>query len=203
MKILVTTSLKETFGKEEEILFAGDWVKSSLNFEKDFKKRKYKFFESIWKNEKDIKALLPYLSGLRNRLVNKLSSDLNIIHNTDYPLRFWQIIINPWLHYYLEAIYTKFETINRILNKRENMNFIYLNNLRYLEAPFDVRDFADYIRSSDIYNQFIFQKIINYFTEVKENTYLKLIYSSERISIRENFDFSIKYEKKKLCAQIY
>ena len=36
MKILVTTNLKETYGKEEEILFAGDWVKSSLSFEKDW-----------------------------------------------------------------------------------------------------------------------------------------------------------------------
>ena len=43
MKILVTTNLKETYGKEEEILFAGDWMKSSLDFEKDFQKRKYKF----------------------------------------------------------------------------------------------------------------------------------------------------------------
>ena len=35
MKILITSSLKETYGKEEEeILFAGDRVKSSLNFEK-------------------------------------------------------------------------------------------------------------------------------------------------------------------------
>ena len=53
MKILVATSLKETYGKEEEILFAGDWVKSSLNFEKDFENRKYSFFGSIWENADD------------------------------------------------------------------------------------------------------------------------------------------------------
>lgn len=195
MKILVTTSLKETYGKEEEILFAGDWVKSSLDFEKDFKKRKYQFFDSIWKDEKDIRKFLPYLSELRQRIVNKLSVDLNAIHNTDYPLRFWQIIINPWLHYYLEGIYTRFETINRILNKRENINFVYLNNLKYFDTPFDVRDFADYINSSDIYNQFIFQKIISYFTNIKENKYLKLIYSNEKISKKENLNFLNLYEK--------
>ena len=121
MKILVTTNLKETYGKEEEILFAGDWVKSSLSFEKDFKKRKYKFFESIWKDKKDIKKFIPYLTELENKLVNRLSSDLNVLHNIDYPLRSWKIIINPWLHFYLEGMYTRFETINTILNKREHL----------------------------------------------------------------------------------
>ena len=203
MKILVTTNLKETYGKEEEILFAGDWVKSSLNFEKDFKKRKYKFFESIWKDEKDIKKFIPYLTELGDKLVNRLSSDLNVIHNIDYPLRSWKIIINPWLHYYLEGMYTRFETINTILNKRENLNFVYLNNLKYLDTPFDVRDFTDYIRSSDIYNQFIFQKIISYFTDIKKNKYLKLIYSNEKISKKENLNFLKIYKNQKYEKQSY
>ena len=104
MKILVTTGLKETHGKEEEILFAGDWIKSNLDFEKNFEKRKYEIFESVWKNKKNLIDFFPYLNKLRDRLINKLSSDLNNIHNIEYPLKFWKILINPWLHIYLEAM---------------------------------------------------------------------------------------------------
>ena len=146
MKTLITTNLQETHGKEEEILFAGDWIKSSLNFEKDFKKRKYEFFETIWKNDKEINSFIPYLTDLRSKLLSKLSKDLNVIHNINYSPRSWEIMINPWLHYYLEGMYTRFETISRILKKKENLNFIYLNNLKFFETPFDVRDFIDYIR---------------------------------------------------------
>jgi len=203
VKILVTTNLKETYGKEEEILFAGDWMKSSLDFEKDFQKRKYKFFESIWKDETEIRNFIPYLTDLRSRLLNKLAIDLNAIHNTNYSLRSWEIMINPWLHYYLEGMYTRFETINKILNKKENLNFIYLNNLKFLETPFDVRDFTDYIRSSDIYNQFIFQKIIDFFKNIKKNEYLKLIYSNEKISKKENLNFLKIYKNQKYEKQSY
>ena len=52
MKLLVTSSLKETHGKEEKILFAGDWVKSSLSFEQDFKYRNYEFFKYAFGDEK-------------------------------------------------------------------------------------------------------------------------------------------------------
>jgi len=197
VKTLITTNLQETHGKEEEILFAGDWIKSSLNFEKDFKKRKYEFFETIWKNDKEINSFIPYLTDLRSKLLSKLSKDLNVIHNINYSPRSWEIMINPWLHYYLEGMYTRFETISRILKKKENLNFIYLNNLKFFETPFDVRDFIDYIRSSDIYNQFIFQKIIDFFLNVKKNKHLKLIYSDKKINIEENLNFLKIYKNKK------
>ncbi len=201
MKILVTTSLEETHGKAEEILFAGDWVKSSLNFEKDFSNRKFSFFDSIWKNEEDIKKFHYYLSELRDGLVEKLSFNLNKIHKTNYPNRFWKILINPWLHYYLEGTYTRFETINRILDKKEYFNFIYLNNLKSLDAPFDVRDYSDYNRDSDIYNQFIFQKIISYFNDIKKNKFLKLIYSNKEIARKENLNYLNQNEKQNLLRK--
>ncbi len=203
MKTLITTNLKETHGKEEEILFAGDWIKSSLSFEKDFKERKYKFFETIWKDDAEINSFIPYLTDLRSKLLNKLSKDLNVIHNMNYSTRSWEIMINPWLHYYLEGMYTRFETINRILKKEENLNFIYLNNLKFFETPFDVRDFTGYIRSSDTYNQFIFQKIINFFLNIKKNKNLKLTYSDKKIKIEKNINFLKIHKNKKKEAQSY
>ena len=93
MKILVTTNLKETLGRDEEILFAGDWVKYSLNFDSDFKNRKYNFFDSIWENQNKLTEFHPYLTELRNKLIKQLSSNLNTIHNTIYSEKFWRIII--------------------------------------------------------------------------------------------------------------
>ena len=157
MKLLVTSSLKETHGKEEEeILFAGDWVKSSLSFEQDFKYRNYEFFKYAFGDEKNLKEAFVTLTELRSRLLEELSFNLNTIHKTDYSSKYWKIVIQPWLHYYLEETYIRFETIKRILNKRENLNFIYLNDLKNFETSFDVRDFTINIRSSENYNQFIF-----------------------------------------------
>tara|TARA_Y100000590_G_scaffold391570_1_gene468319 strand:+ start:1930 stop:3717 length:1788 start_codon:yes stop_codon:yes gene_type:complete len=189
VKTLVVTSLGETFGKNEEIVFAGDWIKSNLNFEKDFEHRKYEFFDYRWSDEENLKNTFSYLYKLRSKLLEELSSNLNFIHKTNYPLKFWKIIINPWLHYYLEETYVRFEIIKKILNKKENLNFIYYNELKNFETPFDVRDFLGNIRRSDIYNQFIFQKIIKYFSEIKKNNHLKLIYEDKKI----NKDKSTKF----------
>ena len=75
MKILVTTGLKETYGNNEEILFAGDWIKSDLNIEGHLKKRKYNFFDSVWKDTEDIKAFLPYITELRNKLFTNIKEN--------------------------------------------------------------------------------------------------------------------------------
>ena len=195
MKLLVTTNLEETYGSEEEILFAGDWVKADLDFEQNFKGRKFKIFDSIWENNKNLKEFRSYLISLHSKLINKLSSDLNSIHKTNYSLRLWKILIDPWLIIYLEAMYTRWETINKILKKKENLNYIYLNELKNFDAPFDVNDFIYYLSASDIYNQFLFQKIINFFIKNKKNEYLKLIYSNKQIKIKENLNFAIKVKK--------
>ena len=201
MKLLVTSSLKETHGKEEEILFAGDWVKSSLSFEQDFKYRNYEFFKYAFGDEKNLKEAFVTLTELRSRLLEELSFNLNTIHKTDYSSKYWKIVIQPWLHYYLEETYIRFETIKRILNKRENLNFIYLNDLKNFETSFDVRDFTINIRSSENYNQFIFQKIIKYFSDIKKNKYLNLIYLNKKISGEKNPYFlygnhKVNYAKK-------
>ena len=195
MKLLVTTGVKEAQGENEEILFAGDWIKSNINFDQNFKKRKFKIFESIWADQQNLENFRIYLVELRKRLINELSINLNNIHSTKYSLDFWKILIDPWLTYYLEAIYTRWETINKIINTEENLHFIYLDNIESFEAPFDVKHFGFYITSSQIYNQFVFQNIINFF-EKKKIKNLKIINKSNKINTNENL-FFITEEKKK------
>jgi len=195
MKLLVTSSLKETHGKEEKILFAGDWVKSSLSFEQDFKYRNYEFFKYAFGDEKNLKEAFVTLTELRSRLLEELSFNLNTIHKTDYSSKYWKIVIHPWLHYYLEVTYIRFETIKRILNKKENLNFIYLNDLKNFETPIDVRDFVTNARHSDSYNQFIFQKIIKYFSDIKKDKYLNLIYLNQKISREKNSNLLYRNNK--------
>lgn len=187
MKILAATNLEAIRRKEGEILFAGDWVKGSLNFERNLENRKYKIFQSIWEDEKKLKNFRTSLLELRARLINKLASDLNLIHKTNFSLRFWKILIDPWLLYYLEGMYTRWETINKIIKTEKNLNFIYFNNLDCFDAPFDVKEYGFYIRSSDVYNQLIFQRIIDFFVKNKQNENFYLTHSNEKIIEELNF----------------
>jgi len=169
MNLLVVTSLTKTFGNNEKIIFAGNWIQSKINFKKDLKKRNYKFFKNTNHHDQKYKE---YILDLRERLINDLVSQLNKIHKLNYAHKIWKILLEPWLTMYLENNYHRWNLILKIIKKNKKLKFIYLKNLENFETNFDSKEFKMLIGRSDIYNQYIFQKILKYM----KKTYKKKIY---------------------------
>lgn len=186
MNLLVTTDLKETFGTKEKIIFAGDWIKSNVNFQEKLNNRKYIFYNNnhskIIKNNK-------YLHGLKQRLFLDLVPQLNKIHNLKYSLKFWGILLDPWLTMYLEANYFRWALVNKIL-KKKSIKFIYLNSIKNAGTIFDSWEFKALIGQSDVYNQYIFQKIL-LFLKNKKKYKINLV-SSNKLIIENNKSLLIR-----------
>lgn len=97
--LLVTTALKETWGKDEEILFLGEWCKTYKD-KKILEKRRYKTLPYNWDNREQFFLDVKYLDELYEKILPKLGAKLNEIHKTNHSVRFWRISIGIWLGFF-------------------------------------------------------------------------------------------------------
>lgn len=95
------------------------------------------------------------------KLFKKLSLSLNIIHNKKNNLKYWRIIIFPWICYYVYVLYDRWKIISILKKKDPKFNFYeYSYNEDYLK----IRDTEDWFKKSqnDIFNNNLFLDIIKF-----------------------------------------
>ncbi len=172
----------------ENIFFLGDWIKENYDFEKKLKDTDYKIFDSKIFNKKNIFEIDQNYKNFKLLVFEDLVKNLNVYHGSNYSKRYWQIIIEPWYTHFFEAILYRWKIVEKLLDS--NINFkskflFFINN----PIHFDYDHFIEDVESDNYYNQFLFQKIIN-FLDKKEN--IKIVYGAKY----EFFTNKKKIEKK-------
>jgi putative transferase (TIGR04331 family) len=122
---------------------------------KNIKKENY-FCLSFEKEE--LNNHFSYLSKLYERLIEELSEQLNTINKINYPIKYWRILLGPWVQYFLQATFMRWSLIEKISeNGRYNCDLIDLNSAEII--PLDLVEFSDLI-VDEKWNSFIYSEII-------------------------------------------
>ena len=58
------------------------------------------------------------------KILKELSYELNKIHNKNFSLRAWRIIIGPWLNRFITVIFDRKKIIDDFLGKRKKKKFL-------------------------------------------------------------------------------
>ena len=58
-------------------------------------------------------------------LLCQVSEVLNKLNKTNYSIRFWRILIGPWLLLFTEILFDRYFMINDVLNKSKNLKVIF------------------------------------------------------------------------------
>jgi len=154
---LVTTAIEEFWDTNKSIVFLGDWC---LRYSrKEFwQTLNGKVVEGMWNNKQDFITAYDYLKGLYERLLSALSISMNEIHDEDHNLRYWRIIIGPWLFHYLSILYDRYLYIDKAISEYPRFDTIILSEKSFI-IPENTIDFVQLV-SEDAYNQQIFSKIL-------------------------------------------
>ena len=196
MKLLVTTALEETWGStEKEIVFLGKWC---LPYGKgiNLKDKEYKIIPFHWDDRNKLLDDYNYLHKLHSDLLTKLMEYLNIYHKSNYSLKFWQTLLDPWLLNYLSVQFDRWENLRILLQDGDESYYKIFFPQLSIKIPFDYNDFVDYSFSEE-FNEFIFNNIIKY----KYNNRIKFIENSKNLkenNIHSNLDFKSGEKKKSL-----
>ena len=162
---LVTTADERTWPVNEPILFLGEWCKRFSR-----KKKWLNNFNATlnyhWDDREKLRKDFNYLQELHEILLKDLSKQLNIFHNSNYSIRYWRILIGPWLGFFIQVIFDRWSTLNNALNDYDINKCYILDRKSFSFIPKDMQNFNN-LSINDDWNEFIFGKLLQSHTEAK------------------------------------
>lgn len=112
-RFLITTPDETTWNQEKPLLFLGEWCRLFSKREAlaklDIEQHPYH-----WADRQKFADDYPVLGKIYEEKLAALSDSLNSIHGISRDIRYWRIIIGPWLRFFIDAVYDRFETIRTV-----------------------------------------------------------------------------------------
>ena len=98
-----------------------------INNFQDLKKLRKK--KDHWDNKKNIEKDYIYIFSLYLNLSKQISTNLNKIHKKNFPYKYWEILIGPWLWSFLDNTYERYNSIKFFLKENRGKKF-YINDFQ-------------------------------------------------------------------------
>lgn len=160
--VLVTTGLIETLpeDKNEPVLFLGEWCKL-YKHKNIYQHYTHTTLPYHWDDRKKLYEDTFYIDKIYERYLTQLQQQLNTIHNVDFSVGYWRIIIGPWLRYFIEILYDRYLSIEA----SSKMDIDYTVIMECEEGcltPVDMTEFIS-LFVDDLWNHHIYSTIISFF----------------------------------------
>ena len=172
--LLITSKDQDKKDKNYKNIYVGNWCSSkninNLNIQYN------------WNSNKNFKKNYKYLKGLVRKFNKILAKKLNEIHGINKNQKFWEILLFPWITYYISAQFYRWKMINEIVDKNKNL-YVYEINLPKHIPISDSLEFYEKITNSEYLNTIYFGRILNYLISKKK---IKNIYIKKKIKLRND-----------------
>ena len=157
---LVTTALEETWPKDgRPLIFLGEWCRL-YSRKKHWSKINAEVLPYHWDDRKKLYSDYQYLQGFYEQMLKTLADKLNDIQNVNHSLRYWRILIGPWLGYFLQILFDRWSSITQALKTYAISETTILEYQPESLISQGMWDFQDYF-VSDEWNHFIYGQILN------------------------------------------
>lgn len=113
---LATTALEETWPDDDQsVLFLGEWCRL-YSRKHHWIKMDAKVVPYHWDDRVKLYRDYDYLCNLYENLLTKISSELNKIHGVNHTLRYWRILIGPWLINFIPIVFDRWSCLEKALS---------------------------------------------------------------------------------------
>jgi putative transferase (TIGR04331 family) len=163
-RFLITTADERSWITDSSILFLGEWCRS-YDRKSHWSNLDAKVAPSYGWLDGQKDADHDYVQNLGETLLQELADALNQYHGTEHSLRYWRIMLGPWLHRFVAIIYNRWAAIHRAVENYTITNTVILDLSDEQLIPFDYQNFAVLYRS-DNWNHAIYGKILQGCTNV-------------------------------------
>jgi putative transferase (TIGR04331 family) len=166
--LLVTTPDQRFWKTGQKILFLGEWCR--LYSQKNvWSKLNHEVLPYHWNDREKLYKDYQYLSLLYEAYLIQLAEQLNNLHRTDFSLRYWRIVVGPWLYNFIEILYDRYLSIcaaekttkvTDLLLPKSNASDWIVKDLPALKE----------MGSTDPFNQYLYSEIIRFSGKLSYNT---------------------------------
>ena len=160
-RFLVTTALEETWPEEGvPVLFLGEWCRL-YERKSAWEKRDAVVVPYHWDDRLKLHQDYLYLQALFEVLLKELAMRLNELHRVDHSLRYWRIIVGPWLGYFIQMLFDRWSMLRQVLRNHEIAGVRVLRNPEGELVPNDMAAFTR-VFIGDAWNQSIYGHILGW-----------------------------------------
>lgn len=164
-RLLVTTAIEETWGGEEPVLFLGEWCRRYQHRER-WSRMDALVLPYHWDDRTKLQDDFVYLQGLHERLLHELAAQLNHAHEVDHGLRYWRILIGPWLGYFTQMLFDRWTSVQQAVLQYEISETIVLTGRDHAMVPNDMTEFLA-LFVGDAWNHHLYAAILQQYTQVE------------------------------------
>ena len=100
-----------------------------------------------------------YLTNIYENTLKSLQKQLNGIHKVDHSLRYWRILIGPWLGYILQMVFDRWKMLKIALDNYEIRDCRILVKEESNLIPNDMIDFYN-LYTDDNWNEMIYSELL-------------------------------------------
>ncbi len=192
-KINLVTTFDQINLYKKNNYYLGKWC---VNYVKKNKVNNYLAYhwDDISKFERDTK----YLDKVYKLKIRDLSKILNTYNNTDYSQNFWEIILGPWLGWFISIIFDRYENIKIFEKKFNNSQTKIINYKLESIIPKNLLDFHK-LMTTDKFNHYIFSIIIKHYSNIE----YEIIEDPHSDNNKRNYIQSIKTKLINILDLIY
>jgi putative transferase (TIGR04331 family) len=112
-----------------------------------------------WDDRRQAATDYRYLSAVYERLLSDLSRDLNLRHGTDRSVRSWQILVGPWLGFFIQMLYDRWRSIESVVASGDLSGSIVVDGIGQDLVPDDMIGFHRLFFGQE-WNHFIYAEIL-------------------------------------------
>ncbi len=195
-RFLITTALEETWPSEREpVLFLGEWCLLRR------RKHRWENMDGIvapyhWDDRLKLHQDFSYIQSLYEEFLSKLEVKLNEIHRTDYSNRYWRILVGPWLAYFLQMIFDRWESLSHVFISYEISDVRKIKREVGRLIPNDMQSFSN-MYTDDAWNEMIFTSVLDWKgvlgEDIQEKTHKNDIDDVDEIKSNRGYFADLKY----------
>jgi putative transferase (TIGR04331 family) len=160
-RVLVTTALEETWPADDKpVLFLGEWCRL-YSRKAAWEKRDAVVAPYHWDDRKKLHNDYLYLQRLYEELLLELATKLNAIHGVNHSVRYWRIVVGPWLGYFIQMLFDRWAMLQQVVHDNDISGVRVLQRKEDQLVPNDMADFAP-LFLSDAWNESIYGQILDW-----------------------------------------
>jgi putative transferase (TIGR04331 family) len=163
-RLLITTALEETWGDGQPVLFLGEWCRR-YSLKDHWSKMDAEVLPYHWNDRAKLYADYQYLREFYERLLRDLSAQLNQIHGVNHSLRYWRILIGPWLGIFIPLLFDRWASIQSASSEYDLSGTVILVDQAKTLIPKDMDGFM-HLFPDDEWNCHLYGAILQEFTSV-------------------------------------
>lgn len=180
-KTLVTTALEATWPKKGPILFLGSWCCSYAK-KRSMISLDYDIVDYHWDDRAKLLKDYSDLEIIYESYLIKMTDRLNSIHETNNSIRYWRILIGPWLYTVIHVLYDRWFMLKKAIKNENSIQVFVLESSEFFLVPDDMDCFNKAIESDD-WNEALYSSLLQEF--FAKETSIKFVKNNKNKNINK------------------